>query len=85
MSPSPTALQWITAFVLMAFFSWVLLSLFWDLVPAPWLNTDRPQKRNFGIVLLVVVGLLNYSFASEVLEWVWMGIRHLLGLDLQEL
>ena len=74
-----------TALVLMALFSWVLLSLFWDLVPAPWLNTDRPQKRTFGIVLLVVVGLLNYSFASEVLEWVWMGIRHLLGLDLQEL
>ena len=85
MSPSPTTLQWMTAFVLLALFSWVILSLFWDLVPTPWPNADQPQKRIFGIVSLVVIGLLNFSFASEVLEWVWMGIRHLLGLDLEGL
>ncbi len=82
MPSSPTALQWITAFVLLALFSWVLLSLFWDIVPTPWTHPDRPQKRIKGIVLLVAIGLLNYSFASQVLVWVWMGIRHLLGLDL---
>ncbi len=85
MLSSPTTLQWMTAFVLLALFSWVLLSLLWDIVPTPWLNTDKPQKRTLGIVLLVVMGLLNYSFASEALGWVWMGIRHLLGLDLEGL
>lgn len=85
MPASPTALQWITALVLLALFSWVLLSLLWDVVPAPWVNTDRPQSRVSGIALLVVIGLLNYSFASRVLVWVWMGIRHLLGFDLEGL
>ena len=85
MPSSPTTLQWLTAFVLLALFSWVLLSLLWDIVPTPWLNTDKPQERILGIGLLVVIGLLNYSFASEVLGWVWMGIRHLLGFDLEGL
>jgi len=85
MSPSPSTFQWITAFILLALFSWVLLSLLWDIVPAPWIHTDKPQKKTFGIALLVVIGLLNYSFASQVMVWVWMGIRHLLGLDLEEL
>jgi len=83
MSSSPTTLQWMTAFFLLILFAWVLLSLLWDVVPTPWLNTDKPQKRIFGIALLVMFGLLNYSFASEVLRWVWMGIRHLLGIDLE--
>jgi hypothetical protein len=85
MSASPTTLQWITAFVLLALFSWVLLSLLWDVVPAPRLNTDKPQSRLFGVILLVVIGLSMYPLASEVLRWVWMGIRHLLGLDLEGL
>lgn len=85
MSPSPTTFQWTTAFILLALFSWVLLSLLWEIVPTPWANTDKPQKRVTGITLLVVIGLLNYSFASEVLIWVWMGIRHLIGLDLEGL
>lgn len=83
MSSSPTIFQWITAFVLLILFSWVLLSLLWDIVPAPWINADKPRDRVGGIVLLVVMGLLNYSFASHVLVWVWMGLRHLLGLDLE--
>ena len=85
MSPSPTTLQWMTAFIFLALFSWVLLSFLWDIIPTPWFNTDKPQKRIFGISMLVVIGLLNYSFASEVLGWVWMGIRHLLGFDLEGL
>jgi len=85
MSPSPTTFQWMTAFVLLALFSWVLLSLFWDIVPTPWRNPAKPQKRIWGIVLLIVMGLLSFSFASEVLGWVWMGIRHLLGFDLEGL
>jgi hypothetical protein len=83
MSPSPTTLQWITAFVLLALFSWVLLSLFWDIIPAPWINPDKPQKRIFGIVLLTVMSLLSYPLVREVMVWVWMGIRHILGLDLE--
>ena len=83
MTSPPAALQWIIAFVLLALFSWVFISLLWDVVPAPWLNTDKPQKRFLGIVLVIVISLLSYSFASEVLGWVWMGIRHILGFDLE--
>ena len=85
MSPSPTTFQWMTAFVLLVLFSWVFLSLFWNVVSTPWHNLARPQKKIWGIISLVVIGLLSFSFASEVLGWVWMGIRHLLGLDLEGL
>ena len=85
MTSPPAALQWIITFVLLALFSWVFISLLWDVVPAPWLNTDKPQKRFLGITLLIVIGLLNYSIASEVLGWVWMGIRLILGFDLEGL
>ncbi len=85
MFSSPTLLQWIIAFILLALFSWVLLGLFWDVLPIPGINSDNPQKRIFGIALLIVAGLLNYSFARPVLGWVWMGLRHVLGLDLEGL
>ena len=85
MPPSPTTLQWATAFILLTLFSWVLLSLLWEVVPAPWASVDKPQKRIIGIVLLAVIGLLNYSFAGEVMGWVWMGLKHRLGLDLEGL
>ena len=85
MSPSPTTLQWTIAFILLALFSWVLLSLLWDVVPMPWGTTDKPQKKVLEISLLLVIALLSYSFASEVMGWVWMGIRHLLGFDLEGL
>lgn len=85
MPASPTTFQWMIALVLLALFAWVLLSLFWDVVPLPWLQADLPRKRVVGSALLFAVGLLNYSFAGEVLGWVWMGIRHLLGLDLEGL
>ena len=85
MSSSPATLQWMTAFVLLARVSWVRGAVGGEVVPTPVLNTDNPQNRVWGIVLLVVIGLLSYSFASEVLGWVWMGIRHLLGLDLEGL
>ncbi len=85
MSPSPALLQWITALILLAFFSWVLLGLFWDALPIPGVNSDKPQKRIFGIALLIIAGLLNYLFARSVLGWVWMGLRHILGLDLEGL
>ena len=85
MSSSPTLLQWITALVLLAFFSWALLGLFWDVLPLSLVNSNEPQKRIFGIAFLIVAGLLNYFFARAVLEWVWVGLIHILGLDLEGL
>ncbi len=85
MSSSPNLLQWITAFILLALFSWVLLGLLWDVLPIPGINSDNPQKRIFGIALLIVAGSLSYALARPVLGWVWMGLRHVLGLDLEEL
>lgn len=85
MSSSPDLLPWIIAFVLLALFSWVLLGLFWDVLPIPGINSDNPQKRIFGIALLIVAGLLSYVLARPVLGWVWMGLRHILGLGLEGL
>lgn len=85
MPPSPSLVQWMTAIGLLILLAWVLLSFLWDVIPVPWRDTSQPQKRIVGVVLLVLIGGLNYSLAGEVLEWVWMGIRHLLGLDLEGL
>lgn len=85
MFSSPNLLQWIIAFVLLALFAWVLLGLFWDVLPFPGSKSDNPQKRILGIALLIVAGLLSYALARPVLGWVWMGLRHILGLGLEGL
>jgi len=48
MLSSPSTLQWTTSFILLTLFSWVLFSLLWEIVPTPWANTDKPQKRVIG-------------------------------------
>lgn len=80
-----TLIQWTAAIVLLAVFAWVLLGLVWDLIPTPWIHADNPHKQVMGFILLGVTGLLSYSLSSEVLGWVWQGLRHVLGLDLEEL
>lgn len=34
-----------------------------------------------GFILLRVTGLMSYSLSSQVLVWVWQGLRHVLGLE----
>ena len=80
-----TLTQWAAAFVLLAVFAWVLLGLVWDFIPTPWIHADKPHKQMMGYILLGVTGLLCYSLSSEVLWWVWQGLRHVLGMDLEGL
>ena len=79
----PTLLQWIVAIILLAVFSWVLLGLFMDIIPVPFLSADNPRKRIIGVLTLGFTGVLGYSLSREVMVWVWMGLRHLLGLDME--
>ena len=85
MASSPTTIQWITAFILLAVFAWVILGLFWDFLPSSPLKADKTHKQILGIGLIIVIGLLNYFLAKEVLKWVWRGLLHILGLGLEEL
>ena len=79
----PTLLQWIVAIILLAVFSSVLLGLFMDIIPVPFLSADNPRKRIIGVLTLGFTGVLGYSLSREVMVWVWMGLRHLLGLDME--
>ena len=79
----PTLLQWIVAIILLAVFSWVFLGFFMDIIPVPFLSADNPRKRIIGVLTLGFTGVLGYSLSREVMVWVWMGLRHLLGLDME--
>ena len=85
MSGEPSLLQWITSLGLMAFFTWVLLGMFWDLVPTPWNHADAMHKKFIAVGLTLMVGLLNLSLARPVLQWFWLGLKHVLGMDLKGL
>ncbi len=78
----PTLTQWTAAFVLLAVFAWVLPGLVWDFIPTPWIHADKPRKQVIGFIVLGVTGLLCYSLSSEILWWVWRGLRHVPGMDL---
>lgn len=81
----PTLVQWIIALLLLAVFAWVLMGLVLDIVPTPGIRADEPRKKMMGYALLAVTGLVSYSVSKEVLVWVWRGLRHVLGLDLEGL
>lgn len=85
MSADPTIVQWMVALGLLSLFGWVLLGLFWDLAPTPWNQADAFHKKMIALGLTLVIGLLNFSLARPVLDWVWMGLRHILGMDLEGL
>ncbi|NIQ03808.1 MAG: hypothetical protein GWM98_28565 [Nitrospinaceae bacterium] len=85
MAESPTLLQWMVALALLAMFAWVLVGTIWDAIPIPGIPVEGPQKRKVGIALIIVLALVNYALAEKVLHWVWMGIRHVLFLDLEGL
>ena len=45
----------------------------------------HPKKGEMGILLLVLVGGALYGIAREVMVFVWMGLRYILGLEYEGL
>ena len=85
MTASPTLLHWIIALGLLAIFAWIVLGLFWDLVPTPWNHADELHKKVIALGLTVVIALLSVSLTRPLLGWVWAGLQHVLGMDLEGL
>jgi hypothetical protein len=85
MVEDPHLWQWLTAFILMAVFTWVALDLLMDALPWSLLDKSRPGRRQIGFALIFGLGLGGYSLLSELLVFVWMGIKHVLLLDLEGL
>lgn len=83
MSVEPTIPQWITAFGLMGVFSWVLLGMFWNLVPTPWNQSGGLEKKLIAMGMTLLVGSLSLFLTRPVLSWVWLGLKHVLGLDME--
>lgn len=85
MSATPTLLHWMIALGLLVLFAWIVLGLFWDLVPTPWNHADEPYKKVVALGLTTILGLLSVSLASPILDWVWAGLKHVLGMDMEGL
>jgi len=85
MVENPHMWQWVAAFLLMALLTWVVLDLLADALPWSLLDKSYPGRRQIGFALIFGLGFGGYAFLSELLVFVWMGIKHVLLLDLEGL
>ena len=78
-------LQWVVGLVLMGLFVWVGVGLVVDSLPWKLIDTSQPGKKKMAVVLLLVLGGAGYLAVRELLQYVWRGLRYLLGMDFENL
>ena len=83
MAEDPPTLNWIVGGVLMLIFAWTALSLLVDSLPWKLVDKTRPGQKIFGIALMIVTGTIGLKVCQELLYWVWMGLKHILLLDIE--
>ncbi len=85
MTEEPRMLGWIVAGALMIIFSWTALSFLFDNLPWKLIDKTRPGQKIFGIILMTLIGLGGMKFCVDLLKWVWIGLKHILFLDIEEI
>lgn len=85
MSASPSLLQWAAGLILLALFVWVAVGLVLDHLPWTLIDTSDPGKKRAAAVALLVLGGLGYLILRDLLGFVWMGLRYLLGVEYEGL
>ncbi|MCF8720863.1 hypothetical protein [Nitrospina gracilis] len=85
MSASPSLLQWTVALILLALFVWVAAGLVLDHLPWTLIDTSDPGKKRAAAAVLLVLGGLGYFTLRDLLGFVWMGLRYLLGMEYEGL
>ncbi len=81
MNEDPETLRWIVGGILMIIFAWTALSLLVDSLPWKLVDKSRPGQKIFGIALMIFTGTAGLKACRELLFWVWIGLKHILLLD----
>ena len=77
--------SWVVAGILLIIFTWVLMSMYIGNLPWKLLDTSKPGQKIFGVALIIIIGIAGLALFTELLNWVWVGIKHILLLDMEDL
>jgi hypothetical protein len=83
MGEEPQILSWVTAGILLIILTWTLMSLLMGNLPWKLLDTSQPGQKIFGIALIIILGIAGLAIFTDLLHWVWNGIKHILLLDME--
>lgn len=78
-------MQWVAGLILMGLFVWTAIGMVVDSLPWKLIDTSQPGKKKAALALLAVLAGSGYLAVRGLLEYVWKGLRYLLGLDLEGL
>ncbi|MGV7220305.1 MAG: hypothetical protein ACQ9MH_02120 [Nitrospinales bacterium] len=85
MGENSQILSWLVGGILLIIFTWTLMSLFIGNLPWKLIDASRPGQKIFGIALIIVLGIAGLAIFTELLGWVWNGIKHILLLDMEDI
>ena len=74
--------HWTVGIVLMIFFCWLVLSAFTDIFPWKIIDPAQPIQKNLRNVMLAICGIGVLHLLVKFMSFVWMGLKHILLLDL---
>ncbi len=77
--------NWYWGLGLLAVMAWVAVDAFTELLPWHLIDPTRPGRRRTGTVIIVILASALLTLYQELMQWVWMGIKHLLLIDVSEM
>ena len=77
--------SWVVASILLILFTWTLMSMFIGNLPWKLLDTSKHGQKIFGIALILIIGIAGLAIFTELFGWVWVGVKHILLLDMEGL
>jgi len=83
MNESASLLQWVAALGLMALLVGVSLNLLFDNLPWNLIDKTRPGHKEIGIAVIIVLAVAGAVLLNQLFPFIWIGVRHLLFLDLE--
>ncbi len=85
MNESASLFQWVAALGLIALLVGVSLNLLFDNLPWNLIDKTRPGHKGIGIVLIIILAVVGAVLLNQLFPFIWMGVKHLLFLDLEDL
>lgn len=76
---------WYWGMAILAVMAWVALDVFTETLPWHLIDPTRPDRKKAGMVIISLLGGGLLTLYHELMLWVWMGIQHILGLDISEM
>ena len=76
-------INWVAAGILLIFLTWTIMSMFVGNLPWKLLDSSKPGQNILGVALIIIIGIAGLALFTDLLNWVWSGIKHILLLDME--